>query len=229
MKKAYISGALTNVSNSEAVKSFYESIGEVCKKCQLIPYVPHLYTDPDKNPTLTPIEVFQTDKTNVSAADILIAYIGINSLGVGMELAYAEMAQIPIFLLYEKGKNVSRFPRGIPSIVEEIVFQNYSEGIHMLEIALNQRLPFLTKELHIELLSRPNDGYSKVTIRDGNNYIFCSEPLNSDDEDALVDILYNLKRNGLRPTSIYVDLFSKFLSQIKLVWDEADILSEYQT
>ena len=36
-----------------------------CKEIGLVPYVPHLNTDPIKNSDLTPAHVFETDKTEI--------------------------------------------------------------------------------------------------------------------------------------------------------------------
>jgi hypothetical protein len=133
MKEIYISGALTNVSNPDETKKFYEEIGQLCIRFGNHPYVPHLHTDPIKNADVTPDEVYKTDKSKVVTSDLLIAYIGIPSLGVGMELAYAEERNIPIILMYEKNKPISRFPRGIPAVIKEISFSNFSEGLSLLE------------------------------------------------------------------------------------------------
>ncbi|NHM28159.1 XRE family transcriptional regulator [Desulfofundulus sp. TPOSR] len=138
MKKVYISGALTGLQNPEKIKNFYERIAKVCQEKGLQVYLPHLNTDPEKNPDITPQEVFERDKQQVIASDLLIAYIGVPSLGVGMELAYAENSHIPIILLYERGKVISRFPRGIPVIMSEIIFNDFDDAINQLYYVLDQ-------------------------------------------------------------------------------------------
>lgn len=137
MRKVYVSGALTGVTDP-AVKAFYESIGSVCEDLGLDAYVPHLNTDPINNPDATPTCVFETDKDKVITSDLVIAYVGTPSLGVGMELAYAEANKIPIVLLSETGNHVSRFPRGIPTIVTDIAFDDYQDGLTQLKGALEQ-------------------------------------------------------------------------------------------
>jgi len=134
----YISGALTGVENSAVIKAFYEAIGLLCQKIGLQAYVPHLNTDPINHPNVTPQQVFALDKHQVSQSNLVIAYIGFASLGVGMELAYADTNSIPIVLLYEKGKYVSRFPRGIPSTISEIQFIDYEDALIQLKIILEQ-------------------------------------------------------------------------------------------
>jgi len=135
-KIAYISGALTSVESISSVRKFYEDIGDTCKKVGLNPYIPHINTDPIINSDITPSEVFKIDKEKVVASDLVIAYIGYPSLGVGMEIAYAEINNIPVILLYESCKTVSRFPRGIPNLYGEIQFDDFAEATDKLEIIL---------------------------------------------------------------------------------------------
>lgn len=134
--KSYISGALTGIENAETIKSFYESIGLLCEELGFKSYVPHLHTDPIKNPDVTPQQVFETDKHQVTNSDLVIAYLGYPSLGVGMELAFAEMEDIPVILIYEKNKSISRFPRGIPTKIAEIQFTNYEDALEQLRKVL---------------------------------------------------------------------------------------------
>lgn len=134
----YISGALTGIANPVEIKAFYETIGSLCKEIGFEAYVPHLKTDPTNNPDVSPREVFETDKNQVSSSDLVVAYLGIPSFGVGMELAYAEINNIPLILLYERGKNISRFPRGIPTVISEIQFSSYDDALARLRTILEQ-------------------------------------------------------------------------------------------
>lgn len=138
MKKLYISGALTGIDKPIEVKAFYEAIALLCQKMEFEAYVPHLFTDPINNPDVSPYEVFKNDKHQVSKSDLVIAYLGSPSLGVGMELAYADTNNIPVILLYEEGKHISRFPRGIPSVIAEIQFNSYEDALIKLETVLEQ-------------------------------------------------------------------------------------------
>jgi len=137
-KRVYISGALTGVESISSVKKFYEDIGETCRGVGLIPYIPHINTDPIINSDIPPSEVFKIDKGQVVTSDLVIAYIGYPSLGVGMEVAYAETNNIPVILLYESSKTISRFPRGIPNLYSEIQFDNFSEAIIKLRVTLDE-------------------------------------------------------------------------------------------
>jgi nucleoside 2-deoxyribosyltransferase len=137
-RKVYISGALTGIENSAEIKAFYEAIGSLCQKIGFQTYVPHLKTDPTNNPDVSPRQVFETDKHEVSKSDLVIAYLGYPSFGVGMELAYAEANTIPLILLYEQGKNISRFPRGIPTVISEIQFNSHEDALAQLKSILEQ-------------------------------------------------------------------------------------------
>lgn len=134
----YISGALTGIDNLDTVKAFYTAIGSLCDEIGFQSYVPHLNTDPINHPNISPRQVFDTDKHQVSKSNLVIAYIGYASLGVGMELAYADTNAIPIILLYERGKVISRFPRGIPTVFSEIEFKDYKDALTQLESVLKQ-------------------------------------------------------------------------------------------
>lgn len=141
MRKVYVSGALTNIPNEDEVKEFYASIGKLCRKKGLTAYVPHLNgTDPKKDPDVSPSEVYNRDKREVRTSDLVIAYVGINSLGVGIELGWAEMMGIPIVLLHEKGEHVSRLPRGLPAVQSLIGFRNYKDALNKLHNFLEEKL-----------------------------------------------------------------------------------------
>ncbi|BCL37716.1 nucleoside 2-deoxyribosyltransferase [Nostoc sp. MS1] len=136
MNKVYISGALTDVKNLVQCKALYEEIGCLCQELGFQAYVPHKQTDPINNPDISPREVFEQDKHLVSTSDLVIAYLGSRSFGVGMELAYAETNKIPIILLYETGKRISRFPRGIPTVIAEIQFNEHEDALSQLKNVL---------------------------------------------------------------------------------------------
>ncbi len=134
--KIYVSGALTDVEKPTECKALYEKIGLLCNEVGMLAYVPHLYTDPVNNPNITPREVFEKDKHQVSISDLVIAYLGALSFGVGMELAYAETNDTPVILLYEKGKRISRFTRGIPTVIAEIQFDDHEHALNLLKTVL---------------------------------------------------------------------------------------------
>ena len=132
MRKVYVSGALTHAPNPGEVKGFYEAIGRLCREKGLEPYVPHLNTDPVKHPQVTPREVYKTDKHHVSTSDLIISYVGLPSIGVGIEIGWAETLDIPVILLFEENERVSRLARGIPNLAAEIRFRDFEHALALL-------------------------------------------------------------------------------------------------
>ena len=136
--KVYISGALTNTMNPTEALAFYEAIGSLCKELGMQPYIPHLCTDPRTDASITPKEVYEWDAQEITTSELLIAYVGIPSLGIGMELARATMSGIPIILLYERKTRISRLARGIPTIIAEIQFNDHEDALAQLKDVLYQ-------------------------------------------------------------------------------------------
>ena len=142
--RVYVSGALTGLnSENSCMKEFYERIAiTVDKVCGTgAAYVPHMNTDPIKHPDVTPEEVYRLDKKKVCTSDLVIAYVGIPSLGVGAELEMANKKGIPILLLYEKGERVSRLPRGMESVKGICEYSTEEEALQWVEQKLREILP----------------------------------------------------------------------------------------
>lgn len=134
--KIYVSGALTGTLNIEDLKKFYEDIGMLCVELGHEPYIPHLHSDPIKHTNLTPKEVYTLDYEQVKLSDLVIAYIGMPSLGVGQEIEIANYEGVPIIVIYEDNKRVSRMAKGNPAIVEELVFDNFDDALIKLRTFL---------------------------------------------------------------------------------------------
>lgn len=134
--KVYISGPFTFASQPDEIVSFYELIGELCSKLGMVPYMPHQKTNPWNFPDLSPDSILTTDKVEVLSSQLMIAYVGTPSHGVGMELAYAESAHIPIILLYEKGAKISRILHGIPTVIAEVAFLKSQDLLQNLKDVL---------------------------------------------------------------------------------------------
>ncbi len=85
MSLVYISGALTTGSGIENIKKFYEAIGDLCIEKEMQVYIPHKHTDPVQHADVLPQEVYLKDVRQVSKSDLVIAYVGMPSLGVGLK------------------------------------------------------------------------------------------------------------------------------------------------
>lgn len=135
---AYVSGALTGGDEIETLKKFYEQVAEVCVREGIEAYVPHLISDPIGNPNMTPEEVYDLDRKQVTDSNLLIAYVGYPSLGVGLEIEIAREKNIPVVLLMEKERRISRMARGNPAVVAEIHFSDFSDALRQLSIWLRE-------------------------------------------------------------------------------------------
>jgi hypothetical protein len=136
--KVYVSGPLTGIDNLAELKTFYEKMAAVCAAENIEAYVPHLWTDPLKNPHMTPQEVYALDRQRVSESNLVLAYVGVPSIGVGQEIEIAREKNIPIVLLMEKDAKVSRMARGNPAVIIEIRFSDFQDGLAQLSQWLHE-------------------------------------------------------------------------------------------
>jgi hypothetical protein len=135
LKKIYIAGALTHAGNKQ--KEIYGEIADLCREFCSDVYVPHLGgTDPVKNPEITAFDVWQKNFKIVSESDLVIAYAGEPSLGVGAELEIARNAGNKIILWWFKGEKVSRMARGNPAVIKMIEAENKENLFELIKIAL---------------------------------------------------------------------------------------------
>jgi nucleoside 2-deoxyribosyltransferase len=111
--RAYISGALINATRLEDARRLYERLAQACASAGCAAYVPHQHADPVRDPHLSNIEVARRDLAEVRAADVLVAYVGEPSLGVGAEVAIALADGKRVLLVAESDKKVSRFLLGL--------------------------------------------------------------------------------------------------------------------
>ena len=131
----YVSGALTKLANQN-IKQLYEEIGRLGKEIGFSSYVPHLKTDPIKMADISAEEVYDTDSTQVKAADLMICYVGELSLGVGMEIALAREHKSLVILLSERGTKISRMVLGSPAVIDHIEFDNFDNALAQLKTAM---------------------------------------------------------------------------------------------
>jgi nucleoside 2-deoxyribosyltransferase len=111
--KAYISGALMNAGDLAAARARYERIADACAAAGWDAYVPHQHADPERDPGMTNREVADRDLAQVAGADVVVAYVGEPSLGVGAEVAIALAAGKGVLLAAERQCRVSRFLLGL--------------------------------------------------------------------------------------------------------------------
>lgn len=136
LDKIYISGSLTHLQGN--IKKTYEQIEKICSRFYSDIYVPHLKgSDPILNPNVAPAVVWKNNHQEVAASDLLIAYVGQPSLGVGAELEIARITASDIIIWWFKGEKVSRMVLGNPAIKNQIEADNENDLLNKLENILN--------------------------------------------------------------------------------------------
>jgi hypothetical protein len=120
--EAYISGALTALDDAPRTKLFYELLAEIAEAAGLRAYLPHRVTDPVAAAHLDPRAVYEIDRAHVTSAAVLIAYAGIPSFGVGIEVELAREHSVPVVVVAERERPISRLLLGNPAVVEVVKF-----------------------------------------------------------------------------------------------------------
>ena len=120
--EAYISGALTALDDAPRTKLFYEVLAEIAEAAGLRSYLPHRVSDPVVAAHLDPRAVYEIDRSHVTGAAVVIAYAGIPSFGVGIEVELAREHAVPVIIVAERDRPISRLLLGNPAIVEVVKF-----------------------------------------------------------------------------------------------------------
>lgn len=135
--RIFFAGPLTNLINPDAVKSFYVKLAQVAHDNGFEYFWAFLSgTDPVKNPDVTPKAVYEVDTQKLAESDIMVAYVGEPSTGTGIEIEFAKNHKIPVYLLYEKDKRISRMLRGCPAVVGEIIYRDEADAIAQFDSLL---------------------------------------------------------------------------------------------
>jgi len=120
--EAYISGALTALDDAPRTKLFYEVLAEIAQATGLRAYLPHRVSDPVSAAHLDPRAVYEIDRAHVTSAAVVIAYAGIPSFGVGIEVELAREHGVPVIIVAERDRPISRLLLGNPAVVELVRF-----------------------------------------------------------------------------------------------------------
>jgi hypothetical protein len=120
--EAYVSGALTALEEGARMRLFYELLAEVVESVGLRAYLPHRVSDPVAAAHLDPRAVYDIDRAHVTSARVVVAYAGIPSFGVGIEVELAREHAVPVVLVVERERTVSRLLLGNPAVVEVVRF-----------------------------------------------------------------------------------------------------------
>src|SRR2546423_8281057 len=134
--EAYISGALTALDDAPRTKLFYEVLAEIAQATGLRAYLPHRVSDPVAAAHLDPRAVYEIDRAHVTSAAVVIAYAGIPSFGVGIEVELAREHSVPVIVVAERERPISRLLLGNPAVVEVVKFADLDGLRRQLQSAL---------------------------------------------------------------------------------------------
>ena len=136
--RIFFAGPLTELKNPDKTKAFYRKLAHVAKANGFDYYWAFLKgMDPIKNPDVPPAHVYKIDTYQLRHSDLMVAYMGEPSTGTGIEIEYAHAHHIPVYILYKKGKRISRMLRGCSAVKKEIVFTSEDDAVKQLQAYLS--------------------------------------------------------------------------------------------
>jgi len=137
--RIFFAGPLTDLKNPDVTKAFYKQLAVVAQKNGFDYFWAFLNgTDPVKNPNVTAQQVYQVDTQELQKSDIMVAYMGEPSTGTGIEIEYAHTHNIPVYIMYESGKHISRMLLGCPAVKKELVFTSEEDALTQFDTLLKQ-------------------------------------------------------------------------------------------
>ena len=137
--RVFFGGPLTDLKNPEKVKPFYKKMAGVAEANGWEYYWAFLRgTDPEDNPDVPSSRVYQIDTYELEKSDVMVAYVGEPSTGTGIEIEYARTHNIPVYLMFEESKRISRMLRGSPIVRGEIIFTAEEDALEKLGLLLNK-------------------------------------------------------------------------------------------
>lgn len=94
--------------------AFYSEIAQIAAENNVSVYEPSKYMDPNVHDYIRPEQIYQKNRDIIRTSDLLIAYVGIVSAGVAMEVEIANSFRVPVILLYENSSfnKISRMVLG---------------------------------------------------------------------------------------------------------------------
>jgi hypothetical protein len=143
--EAYISGALTALDDAPPTKLFYELLAEIAEATGLRAYLPQRVSDPVAAAHLDPRAVYEIDRAHVTSAAVVVAYAGIPSFGVGIEVELAREHGVPVIIVAERDRPISRLLLGNPAIVEVVKFADL-DGLRRALAAALAAVASVTRE-----------------------------------------------------------------------------------
>lgn len=137
--KCYVAGALTHSGGNRRILDLYERIGGICERHGFDVYLPHIAQEEakDRRIATTPEMIFDWDFEQLKTASLIVAFVGMPSVGVGIELGLAKHLGIPIISLCPLGFGVSPMLLGHPCLHAHLFYQEEEDCIQQLSKSLN--------------------------------------------------------------------------------------------
>lgn len=134
----FISGALSSVSGLVRLEVFYDMIAEICESRGFCAFLPYRDANPGKIEGFTNDRLYLSNMDHIkNRTDLIIAYAGLPSAGVGMEVQAAYDYGVDVIMLSEKNITISKPLLGCPAVVEHIRFAGFDEAVEKLGAALD--------------------------------------------------------------------------------------------
>ena len=134
LMRIFFAGPLTDLKNPEKTKTFYLKLAEISTDNGFDYFWAFQHgTDPNIERVISAKEVYKRDSTQLLKSDLMVAYIGEPSPGVGIEVELAHTHNIPVYVLYEKDRWTSRMLRGCPSVRKEIIFTSEKDCLEQFQ------------------------------------------------------------------------------------------------
>lgn len=135
--RIFFAGPLTDLTNKDQIKAFYRRMADVAQANGFNHYWAFLNgTDPELNPDVPSDVVYETDIKELAKSDLMIVYLGEPTTGTGQEIEYANAHNIPVYLFYEKGRQITRMVLGSPNIKGKFEFTSQDDALTQLDALL---------------------------------------------------------------------------------------------
>jgi hypothetical protein len=141
-KSAYVCGPLTELPSLSRVlaKRFYERIADACTDVLgERAFVPHEHFDPLVHVAFAPQQVDEAERRQVcERTNLLIVVVSFGpSWGGGIEVEMARQNDVPVIILRQEDKKVSRLLLGNPAVRAVLSYKDEDEAISLLRNALS--------------------------------------------------------------------------------------------
>ena len=146
--KIYLSQAFSGAANWPEARQRSEELGDMLQAHGFEVYLPHVNTDPLEHAGLDARTVFERDRAEIHQSEILLALLDEPSHGVGAEIVLALNGGMIVLGVLPRGKEVSRFIRGLLEDSENGRYFEYDrldEIVEELTLLATPRLRILSQ------------------------------------------------------------------------------------